>query len=102
MRLWNRLCILTVLCQGHELLQAIARVNRRYTGKTRGLVVDYFGVGDRLTEALAVYSQQDIKGALINIKDELPKLDDRHRRVIGLFSERGIADIRMLTRVLIC
>ena len=79
--------------QGHELLQAIARVNRRYTGKTRGLVVDYFGVGDRLTEALAVYSQQDIKGALINIKDELPKLDDRHRRVIGIFSERGIADI---------
>ena len=79
--------------QGHELLQAIARVNRRYTGKTRGLVVDYFGVGDRLTEALAVYSQQDIKGALINIKDELPKLDDRHRRIIGLFSGRGIADI---------
>jgi len=79
--------------QGHELLQAIARVNRRYTGKTRGLVVDYFGVGDRLTEALAMYSQDDIKGALINIKDELPKLDDRHRRVIGLFSERGIADI---------
>ncbi len=79
--------------QGHELLQAIARVNRRYTGKTRGLVVDYFGVGDRLTEALAMYSQEDIKGALINIKDELPKLDDRHRRVMGMFSEKGIADI---------
>lgn len=79
--------------QGHELLQAIARVNRRYTGKTRGLVVDYFGVGDRLTEALAMYSQEDIKGALINIKDELPKLDDRHRRVLGLFSAKGIDDI---------
>jgi len=79
--------------QGHELLQAIARVNRRYTGKTRGLVVDYFGVGARLTEALAMYSQEDIKGALTNVKDELPKLDDRHRRVIGLFSARGIVDI---------
>ncbi|PXF57549.1 MAG: restriction endonuclease subunit R [Deltaproteobacteria bacterium] len=79
--------------QGHELLQAIARVNRRYTGKTRGLVVDYFGVGDRLTEALAIYSQEDIKGALINIKDELPKLDDRHRRVLALFSSKGIDDI---------
>jgi len=66
--------------QGHELLQAIARVNRCYTKKKRGLVVDYFGVGDRLTEALAMYSQDDIRGALINIKDELPKLDDRHRR----------------------
>jgi len=31
--------------QGHELLQAIARVNRCYTKKKRGLVVDYFGVG---------------------------------------------------------
>jgi type I restriction enzyme R subunit len=79
--------------QGHELLQAIARVNRRYPGKTRGLVVDYFGVGDRLTEALAMYSKADIKGALVNITDELPKLDDRHRRVLGLFRERRIVDI---------
>jgi type I restriction enzyme R subunit len=78
---------------GHELLQAIARVNRRHPGKTRGLVVDYFGVGDRLTEALEMYARDDIKGALINIKDELPKLDDRHRRVLSLFQERGIDDI---------
>jgi len=79
--------------QGHELLQAIARVNRRYPGKTRGLVVDYFGVGDRLTEALAMYAEADIKGALINIKDELPKLDDRHRRVLSLFLSEGIEDL---------
>ncbi|HDZ23503.1 MAG TPA: DUF3387 domain-containing protein [Desulfobacteraceae bacterium] len=78
---------------GHELLQAIARVNRRYPGKTRGLVVDYFGVGDRLTEALAMYSKADIQGALVNLKDELPKLDDRHRRVLSLFWDREIADI---------
>jgi type I restriction enzyme R subunit len=56
-------------------------------------VVDYFGVGDRLTEALAMYSKADIKGALVNIKDELPKLDDRHLRVLILFKERGIEDI---------
>jgi len=78
---------------GHELLQAIARVNRRYPGKTRGLVVDYFGVGDRLTEALSMYSEADIKGALVNIKDELPKLDDRHRRVLVLFHSKDIEDI---------
>lgn len=78
---------------GHELLQAIARVNGRYPGKTRGLVVDYFGVGDRLTEALAIYSKTDIKGALFNIKDELPKLDDRHRRLLLLFKGQGIVDI---------
>jgi len=79
--------------EGHELLQAIARVNRCRKGKTRGLVVDYFGVGQRLTEALAMYSQEDIKGALVNIKDELPKLDDRHRRVLEIFRSVGIVDI---------
>lgn len=79
--------------EGHELLQAIARVNRCRNGKTHGLVVDYYGVGDRLTEALAMYAREDIKGALVSIKDELPKLDDRHRRVLDLFHSNEIADI---------
>ena len=79
--------------EGHELLQAIARVNRCRNGKTHGLVVDYYGVGDRLTEALAMYAREDVKGALVSIKDELPKLDDRHRRVLDLFHRNEIADI---------
>ncbi len=79
--------------KGHELLQAIARVNRTYPGKTHGLVVDYFGVGHHLTEALAVYSAADVQGALVSLKDELPKLADRHRRVLAVFHDRGIADI---------
>jgi len=78
---------------GHELLQAIARVNRCRRGKTHGLVVDYYGVGDRLKEALAMYAQTDIKGALISIKDELPKLEDRHRRVLEIFLSQGIGDL---------
>lgn len=78
--------------EGHELLQAIARVNRCRNGKTHGLVVDYYGVGDRLKEALAMYAQEDIKGALINIKDELPKLEDRHKRIVDLFRANGIED----------
>jgi type I restriction enzyme R subunit len=78
--------------EGHELLQAIARVNRCRSGKTHGLVFDYYGVGDRLKEALAMYAQEDIKGALINIKDELPKLEDRHRRIVDLFRANGIED----------
>lgn len=85
--------------EGHELLQAIARVNRCRNGKTHGLVVDYYGVGARLTEALAMYAQEDIKGALINVKDELPNLEDRHRRVLELFHSRDIED---LTDVEVC
>jgi type I restriction enzyme R subunit len=79
--------------QGHELLQAIARVNRSYQAKKCGLVVDYYGVGRHLNEALAVYSDADIQGALVSLKDELPKLADRHKRVLSVFSDRGIPDI---------
>ncbi len=79
--------------QGHELLQAIARVNRTSANKTHGLVVDYFGVTDRLTEALAVYSQEDVQGALFSLKDQLPILEARHQRVLALFRERGLTDL---------
>ncbi|MBI3968374.1 MAG: hypothetical protein HY329_22285 [Chloroflexi bacterium] len=78
---------------GHELLQAIARVNRTGPGKQCGYVVDYFGVGHHLKEALAVYSTEDIQGALIGLQDELPKLADRHQRVLAVFWERGIRDV---------
>jgi type I restriction enzyme R subunit len=79
--------------QGHELLQAIARVNRTYARKSCGLVVDYYGVARHLKEALAVYSAEDIQGALISLKDELPKLSDRHQRVLAFFQGQGIPDI---------
>jgi type I restriction enzyme R subunit len=76
--------------RGHELLQAIARVNRTRLGKACGFVVDYFGVARHLKDALAVYAEEDVQGALTSIKDELPKLDDRHRRVLNVFAERDI------------
>ncbi|MDH6086198.1 type I restriction endonuclease subunit R [Umezakia ovalisporum] len=79
--------------QGHELLQAIARVNRTYTRKSCGFVVDYYGVARHLKQALAVYSAEDIQGALISLKDELPKLSHRYQRVLAVFQGRGIPDI---------
>lgn len=79
--------------QGHELLQAIARVNRTYPEKSCGLVVDYFGVGRHLKQALEMYATEDVQGALTQLEDELPKLADRHRRVVAVFTERGITDL---------
>ncbi|HLO85542.1 MAG TPA: type I restriction endonuclease subunit R [Nostocaceae cyanobacterium] len=79
--------------KGHELLQAIARVNRTYSCKSCGLVVDYYGVARHLKEALAVYSAEDVQGALISLTDELPKLSDRYQRVLAFFQGRGIPDI---------
>jgi type I restriction enzyme R subunit len=73
-----------------ELLQAIARVNRTASGKNVGFVVDYYGVGDHLKDALAAYSSDDLEGLLQSIADELPKLADRCQRVRNLFLERGL------------
>ncbi len=80
-----------------ELLQAIARVNRTYARggveKGCGIVVDYYGVAGHLKDALAAYSAEDVAGALESLKDEIPKLRDRHRRTLGIFLSRGIEDI---------
>jgi type I restriction enzyme R subunit len=73
-----------------ELLQAIARVNRTASGKNVGYVVDYYGVGEHLKQALAAYSSDDLEGLLQSIADELPKLADRCQRVRNLFLQRGV------------
>lgn len=76
-----------------ELLQAIARVNRTGFGKTCGIVVDYFGVAHRLKAALAAYSDEDIDGALVSLKDQIPILRDRHIRVMDIFRQAGLDDL---------
>jgi len=76
-----------------ELLQAIARVNRTNDGKTAGILVDYYGVARHLKEALSEYSAEDIEGALQSLADEIPKLRDRHARVLGIFESRGVDPI---------
>lgn len=77
----------------HDLLQAVARVNRTSGSKKRGYVVDYIGVARHLKEALEDYDRDDIKGALIDIAVELPRLIDRRNRAMAVFAERGIADL---------
>jgi type I restriction enzyme R subunit len=77
-----------------ELLQAIARVNRTGHGKTAGIVVDYYGIAKHLKEALSAYSAEDIEGALKSLDDEIPKLRDRHARVMSLFEARSIDAVR--------
>ena len=44
---------------GHNLMQAIARVNRVYKDKSGGLIVDYIGIGEDLKKALKQYSKSD-------------------------------------------
>jgi type I site-specific restriction-modification system R (restriction) subunit/very-short-patch-repair endonuclease len=48
--------------KGHNLMQAIARVNRVYLDKPGGLVVDYLGIASDLKKALSFYSDSGGKG----------------------------------------
>lgn len=77
----------------HDLLQAIARVNRTCGRKKCGYVVDYIGVARHLSEALKDYDGEDTKGTLINISVELPKLIDRRNRAVAIFTARGVTDL---------
>jgi len=47
---------------GHNLMQAIARVNRVFGDKPGGLVVDYIGIAHDLKKALAIYTESGGKG----------------------------------------
>jgi type I restriction enzyme R subunit len=68
--------------QGHGLMQAIARVNRVFSNKPGGLVVDYLGLADQLKRALATYTESGGKGD--------PTLDEA-RAVAVMLEKHGIA-----------
>ena len=75
----------------HKLLQAIARVNRLYEGKDYGYIIDYRGLLGNLDKALTSYSslegfeEEDIKGAVIDIKKHLNELKSNHSYLKDLF-----------------
>ncbi|MGI6320975.1 MAG: type I restriction endonuclease subunit R [Bacteroidales bacterium] len=66
--------------QEHSLIQTISRVNRRYKGKNKGLVVDYIGIKNHMNFALAKYSKgdernfEDIEQSLIVVRNHLDLL----------------------------
>ena len=56
--------------RGHNLMQAIARVNRVFKDKPGGLVVDYIGIGNELKQALKIYTDSKGKGAPTLLAEE--------------------------------
>lgn len=88
----------------HNLMQAIARVNRTKKGKTHGLVVDYFGVTKNLHKALGIYSAEEEHEAAEDLKEfetyfsaiekEIPELEMRYNKIIQRFVDEGIANIK--------
>ncbi|MFO7803477.1 MAG: type I restriction endonuclease [Desulfovermiculus sp.] len=78
----------------HDLLQAIARVNRTYGHKKCGYVVDYVGVARHLDSALKDFDGQDTQGTQNDITSDLPALIARRDRAVAVFTSRGITDLK--------
>ena len=68
----------------HNLLQAIARTNRVYSGKQNGLIVDYIGVSGFLDKALESYRKEDIEHAMLDIDELADELKIAHKEVISM------------------
>ena len=67
----------------HNLLQAIARTNRRFGQiKEHGLIVDYIGVSAKLAEALSAYRREDVQSAMTNQDALATALEAAHREVM--------------------
>jgi type I restriction enzyme R subunit len=66
--------------QQHNLIQTISRVNRKFQGKNKGLVVDYIGIKKQMNLALAKYNKgdednfEDIEQSLVVVRDHLDLL----------------------------
>ncbi len=56
--------------RGHNLMQAIARVNRVFRDKPGGLVVDYIGIATELKEALSTYTRGAKTAAPVEFIDQ--------------------------------
>lgn len=78
----------------HNLIQTISRVNRKYKGKNKGLVVDYIGIKKQMNLALAKYNKgesenfEDIQESLIVVRNHLDLL----AKIFNKFDSSGYFD----------
>ncbi len=88
----NTVLYLARKLQEHNLLQAIARVNRVTEGKDFGYIIDYHGLLGELNEALTTYTslsefeEHDIEGAVISVLEELEKIKQVHSDIWAIFN----------------
>ena len=68
----------------HELLQAIARVNRVFRDKPGGLVVDYIGIGEDLRASLQAYDKREVDEPVIPLKKALSGFKEKYEVLAGM------------------
>jgi type I restriction enzyme R subunit len=64
--------------KNHNLIQAIARVNRVFKDKPSGLIVDYIGIADDLRKSLSQYTIESIKSVLTDINEVINILREKY------------------------
>jgi len=80
---------------GHNLIQAIARVNRVYKDKPGGLIVDYLGIAADLKEALSFYSESGGKGDPTLLQEQAVELMLEKLEIVSqMFSEMQLSGYR--------
>lgn len=92
--------------QRHNLIQTISRVNRKYEGKEKGLVVDYIGIKRQMNLALAHYNKadsqnfEDIDQSVIAVKDQLDLLGKIFHKLDSkdYFTGEPLAQLNTLNR----
>ncbi|NVK73216.1 MAG: type I restriction endonuclease subunit R [Oceanospirillaceae bacterium] len=92
--------------KGHNLMQAIARVNRVFKDKPGGLVVDYIGIANELKEALKTYTSSNGKGKPTHDSHQayavlLEKIDALHGLMHGFdYSDYQTNALQLLPKVM--
>ncbi|PLX91478.1 MAG: type I restriction endonuclease [Desulfuromonas sp.] len=92
--------------QRHNLIQTISRVNRKYEGKEKGLVVDYIGIKKQMNLALAHYNRADqenieeVGQSIITVRDTLDLLNKMFHRFdsTGYFGDNPLEQLNCLNR----
>lgn len=89
----NTVLYLAKELRDHNLLQAIARVNRLYNNptlpKTAGFIIDYSENAQNIHTAMQLfgnYDEDDVKGALINVNDKINDLESSYGALHDIFN----------------
>lgn len=81
--------------QKHLLVQTISRVNRKYPGKTYGLVVDYIGIHGSMIQAMKMYSSKS--ASLAPTEDDIEQALGAFKDYLGIlkkmFQDQGSANV---------
>lgn len=92
--------------QQHNLIQTISRVNRKFEGKNKGLVVDYIGIKKQMNKALKKYSKgeernfEEIATSIVVVRNQLDLLAKMFRKfnMAPYFTGKSLLQLECLNK----